>query len=166
MSASLTIRSNTSPYSSTSIQLKKSGVSIPSGEYSDPFRFRIWNHFGGSASGSSASSVKMTFSTVNASLSAGIMNSGNPPPLLLKQTGAGVSGVVNSTTESTEKNIGFNTSENMWKWFSLTVDGYGSSGLNDGVIAIDGWVEFSLRILVPANAQSMDWILYLYLHRD
>lgn len=164
--ADISIRDYTSPYGVISLTLQKNSSKIPSGEYSDYLRFRIYNHFTIAPGEADASEVKFNFSTSALSLSSGLMNTGAPPPLLVTQVGAGVSTVVNSTVESDEKAVGLDTDTNSWEWFCLQNDGYGSSGAQDGIIEPRGWCEFKLRILVPSSAQSMDWALYLYLQRS
>jgi len=162
MSVTITMREATSPFAvDANLDIKKSGNDIPAGEESSVFTFRLWNKFGGAGS-DDAYGVKFSISVSNSQLTAGAANSGNPPPFIVKQTKAGVGAVENAAVDSGEVNIGLDTSDNTWKYFDLADDGYGSSGLADGILEEDGWAEFELYADVPDGLQTDDWSLFIY----
>lgn len=146
----LNTRSSNPPYDEVTLTFREDGGKVYN--VSDTYKFRLWNTMGG---GSVAiPEVDITFSASPTELLAVDANSGTTPPYTIRQVASGVGSITNSESVTDWKNIGYNTYLGTWATFSLTNDGYGSSGNSDGIIADDGWCEFEIYYTAPSGLQS------------
>lgn len=159
----LTIRNISDPYDLAECNFVKfNDQPVPAGETSDVIQVRLWNSFG-SLVEDPVINVAFTFSAISTGLGTNILTAGNPPPIEIRETHCGNGDIVVSVIETEWKSIGLDTLTNEWKYFSLSADGYGSSGSSDGILASNGWVQLEIRLNAPITVQRGTYPLYFYI---